>query len=199
MRQQGFDLLLQFRDRGIHLAGEGFDQAHLLRGFTVGFQAGDGFDAAYAGGNRTLGRDAKQTNFARRTGVSAAAQLHRITIQLLRLAADLDDPDGLAVFLAEELHHVFARFHLRIRYFGPAHTGVFENAFVDQFLDFGELLWRQRPAVEVECEFFGADITALLRGVPADDFVQRPVQEMRDSVMALDGVPPRFVHGERDF
>ena len=47
---------------------------------------------------------------------------------------------------------------------------------------------RERGAVEIEGQFVRADEGALLRGFLADDFVQRPVEQVRDGVMALDGV-----------
>ncbi len=41
-------------------------------------------------------------------------------------------------------------------------------------------------AGEVEGQLVRPDVTAFLRGVAADDFVQRPVEQMRDGVVALD-------------
>ena len=34
----------------------------------------------------------------------------------------------------------------------------------------------------------GPDVGAFLRGILADDFVQRPVEQMRDGVVPLDGL-----------
>ena len=53
---------------------------------------------------------------------------------------------------------------------------------------------RERRAVEVEGQLLRADEGALLRGVLAHDLVQRPVEQVRDGVVALDGVAARGVH-----
>ena len=51
----------------------------------------------------------------------------------------------------------FAVFHVGVGDFGPAHAGVFEDAFVDEFLNVGDLLRRERRAVEVEGQLVRAD------------------------------------------
>ena len=108
MREQRLNLLFQFVHRGIDLARERLDECQFVRGQAVSFQARHGFDAPDAGGNGVFADDAEQTDLARRARVRAAAKFHRITIQLPCLAADLDDADDVAVFVAEELHHVLA-------------------------------------------------------------------------------------------
>ena len=142
--------------------------------------------------------DAEQADLARGARVRAAAKLHRVAVQRCRPAADLHHAHAVAVFLAEELHDVRARLHVGVADLGPGHGGVFEDALVDEALDVGHLLRRERRAAEVEGELVGADVGALLRGVPADDLVQRPVQQMRDGVVALDGLAAGAVHGEAD-
>ena len=82
-------------------------------------------------------------------------------------------------------------------HFRPRHAGVFDDAFVDEFLDVRDLLRRERRAVEIEGQLVRADEGAFLRGFLADDLVQRPVQQMRDGVMALDGIATTLVHRER--
>jgi hypothetical protein len=57
--------------------------------------AGDGFDAARAGGDGHLGDDLDEADFAGGGNVRAAAELAAV-------AADVDDADELAVFVAEE-------------------------------------------------------------------------------------------------
>ena len=129
-------------------------------------------------------------------GVGAAAEFHRVAVELRGAAADLHDADGVAVFVAEELHHVLAGFHVGVGDFGPGDAGIFEDAFVDEAFDVGELRGRQHGAVEVEGELVGADEGAFLRGLVADDFVQGPVEQMRDGVVALDGVAAGAIHGQ---
>ena len=94
------------------------------------------------------------------------------------------------------MQDVLARLHVGVGNFGPAHAGVFEDALVDEFLDVGDLVRRERAAVEVEGQLFRPDVGAFLRGVLAHDFVQRPVEQVRNGMVALDGVAARLVHGE---
>ena len=77
-------------------------------------------------------------------------------------------------------------FDVGVRDFGPRDAGVFEDAFVDELLDVGDLRGRERRAVEVEGQLVRADEGAFLRSLLARDFVQRPVEQMRDGVVALD-------------
>ena len=81
---------------------------------------------------------------------------------------------------------------------GPGDGRVFQDALVDEALDVGHLLRRERRAAEVEGELLGADVGALLRGVGADDLVQGPVEQVRDGVVALDGLAAGAVHGKLD-
>ena len=71
-------------------------------------------------------------------------------------------------------------------------AGVFEDAFVDEFLDVGDLLRRERRAVEIEGQLVRPDEGTFLRRFLAHDFMQRPVQQMRDGVVALDGIAARL-------
>ena len=141
----------------VHLARQQFDERNFIGGFAVGFESGNSFDAAHTGGNGVFAHDAEQADLAGRARVRAAAKFHRITVQLPCPTADLDDTDGVAVFVAEELPYVLARFHAGVGHFRPAYTGVFDNAFVDEFLDIGDLLWRERRRVEIESQFVRAD------------------------------------------
>ena len=94
--------------------------------------------------------------------MGTAAQLHRVAVQLPGVAANLHHAHGIAVLVAEELHHVAAVLHFGVRDFSPAHAGIFEDAFVYKFLDVGDLLRRQRGAVEVEGQLVRADVGAFL-------------------------------------
>ena len=121
-------------------------------------------------------RDAEQAELSSGLGVRAAAKLHRIAVKRGRLAADLHDAHNVPVLLSEKLHDVLARLHLSIRSLGPTHSGVFQYAFVDEFLNIGHLLRRQRRAAEIEREFIRANVRPFLGGVSAHDFVQGPVE-----------------------
>jgi len=128
----------------------------------------------------------------------AAAQFHRVTVELPGVAADLDDAHRVAVFVAEELHHVLAMLHVRVRDFRPRDAGIFEDAFVDELLDVGDLRGCERRAVEIEGQLVRPDERTLLRSLIARDFVQCPMQEVRDRVMTLDCVATRFLNGKCD-
>src|ERR1035438_571965 len=103
-----------------------------------------------------------------------------------------------SVFLAEELHDVFAALDIAVFGLGPGDGGVFKDALVDEALDVGHLLRRERRAAEVEGELLRADVRALLCGVGADDFVQRPVEQVRDGVVPLDGLAAGAGNGKLD-
>ena len=87
----------------------------------------------------------------------AAAKFHRVAVELPGFAADLDDADGVAVFVAEKLHHVLAVLHVGVRDFRPGDAGVFEDAFIDELLDVGDLRGRERRAVEIEGQLVRPD------------------------------------------
>ena len=160
--------------------------------------ARDGFNAPDARRNGAFADDAEQTDLARRARVRAAAKFHGITVQLPGVAADLDDADHVAVFVAEELHHVLAVLHVGVRDFRPRDAGVFEDAFVDELLDVGDLRGRERRAVEIERQLVRPDEGTFLRRLLAGDFVQGPMQKMRDGVMTLDRVATSCVNRKRD-
>jgi hypothetical protein len=66
-----------------------------VRDEVEGGLAGDGLDAARAGGDRHLGDDFDEADLTRGGDVGAAAELAAV-------AADVDDADDLAVLVAEE-------------------------------------------------------------------------------------------------
>src|SRR5581483_9428016 len=128
--------------------------------------------------------DAEGADFAGGAGVRAAAKLHGIAVERLGSAADLDDADAVAVFLAEELHDVLAALDFGVGNFRPGDAGVFDDALVDEALDVGDLRGRERLAAEVEGQFVRADVGTLLRGVRADDLVESPMKQVRDGMVA---------------
>ena len=126
--------------------------------------------------------------------MGAAAQLHRVAVKRVGLAADLDHANRVAVFVAKKLQDAVIAAHLAVRRLSPAHDGVVDDALVDQLLDVGQLLRRQRRAVEIKRQLIRADMGTLLRGVRAGDLVQRPVEKMRDRVVALYGGTAGGIH-----
>ena len=86
--------------------------------------------------------DPERTDVARRAHVGAAAEFHRVAVQLVRLAADLHDADEVAVFVAEELHDVGALFRFDVGNLCPGNRRALGDLFVHQFLDLAHLLFR---------------------------------------------------------
>ena len=73
----------------------------------------------------------------------AAAQLHRVTIQRFWLAADLHNPNDVAVFLAKKLNDVFSLFRLCERNFRPRNRRILRDFFIHQFFHVVFLFWRE--------------------------------------------------------
>ena len=118
--------------------------------------------------------------------VRAAAQFHRVTVQFVRRTADLHDANDVAVFVAEELLNVGTLLRFRVRNFRPRNRRVLRDFVVHQFFHVAHLLFRQRGAREIERQLLRSDVTPFLRRLATNDFVQRPMQQMRDRVMPLD-------------
>ena len=108
----------------------------------------------------------------------------------------MHDADGVSVLVGEKLHDVVTLRHLVVRHFGPAHHGVFKDAFIDECLNVGDLLGCQRLTVEIERQFVRANIGTFLRYVGAGDLVERPVKQVRDRVVTLDGGAVSGVHSQ---
>ena len=75
--------------------GEVVELAEASGGEVVGVLAGDGFDAAGAGGDGGLGGDFEVADFSGGLDVGAAAEF-------LAPAAEVHDADDVSVFIAEE-------------------------------------------------------------------------------------------------
>ena len=148
---------------------------------------GHRLNAADSRGNRTFGNNLETGNVAGGARVRAGTKFHGISVQLLRLAADLHHADGLAVFVAEKLHDVRAAAHFRIGNLPPRNRDILCNALVDELFDGLDLLRGERRAVEIEGQFLRPDKRTFLGGFRRDDFVQSPMQKVRDGVVTLDG------------
>ena len=197
LSKQGLDLLLNvMRTLSADFAAEQLDQISISTGGVVGFEPGNGFDTADAGGDGAFADEAEEADLTSVARVGAAAEFHAPAIELVRLAADLHDADEVAILLAEESHDAVVGLGLNVGNFAPGNGIVGDDAFVHESLDVAELLRGERGAVEVEGELVRRDAGALLRGVLADDFMQRPMQNVRDGVVALDGVTTRGIDDE---
>jgi hypothetical protein len=188
-----------FGDGSVQFARDGLDRLEVGEGTVVGLEAGDGFDAADAGGDGAFTDDAEVADFTSAASVGAAAEFHGVAVEFLRVAADLDDADLVAVFFTEEMGDIAAAFHFGVGNFDPAHRTVFDDAFVHEAFDVADLLRCEWGAVEVEREFFRANVGTFLECVLARDFVQGPVEKVRDGVVTLDGVAAFWFDGDLDF
>ena len=155
----------------------------------VGGLAGDGFEAAGAGGDCSFGDDFNEADFAGGGNVGAAAEFAAVT-------ASVHDAHGLAVFLAEEGEGAFG-FFVELGFVG-GDGGVFEDALVDETLDLTELGGSDGLEVgEIEAETVGGVERAGLADVRAEDFAQGPVEEVGRGVVAVDGAAAGRGDGER--
>ena len=145
------------------------------------------------GGDGAFADEAEEADLTGVARVRAAAEFHAPTIELVRLAADLHDADEVAVFFTKEGHDAVVGLGLDVGHFAPRNGIVGDDALVHEALDVGELLRGERGAVEVEGKLVRRDAGAFLCGVLADDLVQRPVQDVRDGVVALDGMTTRRI------
>lgn len=79
--------------------------------------------------------------------------------------------------------------------FDPCHGRIFHNTLVHEPFDIGDLLGCQGGTAEIEGQFIGSDVRTLLNGIGTDHLVQRPVEQMGDGVMSLDGKTTRAIDG----
>ena len=100
---QGLEAGGQFGGGDLEALGQALQQVVLASGLVVGELAGHRLDPADAGGDGTLGDDAEQRDVAGAADMGAAAQLDRVGPAVLALA-HRDDPDLVAVLLAEQRH-----------------------------------------------------------------------------------------------
>ncbi len=198
LREDLIELLLEVGGTlGADFAGEEFQEVSIGLGSVVGLHPSDGFDAAHASGDGSFSDEAEESDLTGVAGVGTAAEFHAPTIERMRFAADLHDANVLGVFFAKELHDAAVGLRLGVGHFSPGNDVVGDDAFVDEFFDVGQLRSGQSGAVEVKGELVRRDVAAFLRGVLADDLVQRPMQDVRDGVVTLDGATSCGIHAER--
>ena len=140
--------------------------------------AGDGLDAAGAGGDGHLGDDLDDADLAGGGHVRAAAEF-------LGIAADVDDADALAVFVAEEGEHVIGL--LVVVDLVDLDRGVLQDLPIDELLALLDLRVGQRLEMgEVEAHPVGGLVRAELADMRAKHLAQRPVDQMGGGVVAVD-------------
>src|SRR5437016_11021350 len=154
----------------------------------------DRFNAPNARPNRFLPHDPERSDLTRGSDVGAATKLHRITVERLRFATDLQNADGIAVFLAKKLLYIGTSFHFGVRNFCPGNWRILSDFFVHQSLYVTELFLRQGRARKVERQLVRPDITSLLRRIATNDLVQRPMQQVCRGMMTLNQFASISIH-----
>ena len=80
--------------------------------------------------------------------------------------------------------------------FDPRDLRVLNNALIHELFHVANPPGRERLVIEVKGQLIRSDIRPFLRGMLAHRFVQCPVEQMSDSVVALDRTPSRPIHSQ---
>ena len=162
LTKRRLNLLFNLANRRIERLGQGSNATGIVTGLPSRHKAGHGLHTPHASGDRRLSANAEQANLARGACVGAAAQLHRVAVERVGFAADLHHAHRVAILVAEKLQDTFIPGHLAVGHPGPAHDGVVDNALIDQLLNVGHLLRRQRRAVEIKRQLLRANVGTFL-------------------------------------
>jgi hypothetical protein len=103
--QNRFHFSLDLSSGAVDLSGNIMQAMGILNRKVGCFQSSDSLDATNAGGDGGLTEDAEKSDLAGGAAMGACAQFHGISIEVSG-AADLDDANGLAIFITEKLHDV---------------------------------------------------------------------------------------------
>ena len=90
-----------FCHRNLELLSQSLGDARLVEQIAAGRLAGQGLDAAHAGGNAAFANDLEQSNIAGAGYVGATAQLDRPAQSIACWIAHRDDPNLIAILFAE--------------------------------------------------------------------------------------------------
>ena len=130
--------------------------------------------------------------------MGATAKFLGVAVELVRLAADLDDADDVTVFVAEKLHDIGAAFDRRVDHFFPTNGIVGLDGSIDLFLHRGDLPGCHGGAVEIETQAVFIHRRTLLCGILRHDFVQRPMEQVGGGVVGFDRAAALRVELEGD-
>ncbi|MNJ37241.1 hypothetical protein D3C77_320520 [compost metagenome] len=195
------DLLLQRLDRGLQALdarrnlggldlealGQLAGDVGLIQQEAAGRIAGQGLDAAHAGGHAAFRDDLEQGDVAGAEDVGAAAQFDRIGARTIERVAQGQDADLVAVLLAEQSHGARRDGGVRRHQFGRGRH-VLADDRVHLVLDAGDLLVRQRGVVaEVEAHALGVDHLTLLGDVGAEHVLDGGVEQVGGRVVGAGG------------
>ncbi len=159
----------------------------LAQQILAGRLAGQGLDAADAGGDAAFRHDLEQGDVAGAGDVGAAAQFHRIGALAGQGLAQGQDANFLAVFLAEQgdragLDGLFWGHQL------GRGRDVLADDRVHLVLDAGQFVFGHGGVVaEVEAHALGVDHLALLGDMGAEHVLQRGVQQVGGRVVGAGG------------
>ena len=185
-------------DRCAHVLGIVEERRYALDDFLhevdalFGGFAGEGLNAANAGGDTAFAHDAEQTEATGAGGVRAAAELDAV--------AKLHDAHFVAVLLTEEGHsaHFLGFFDVDVAM--VLQGQVFADARVDQAFHLAQLLGRDFLEVgEVETQTVGRDERAFLFDVVAEDFAQGLIHEVRGGVVGFGATTAVDINAGHEF
>jgi len=127
--------------------------------------------------------------------VGAAAQFHAVAVEGLRPAANLHHPHAVAVFFSEELQHVLAGLPSAEGTSIQLTAGVSRMRSLTSFSMSAICCGVSGPLLKSKVNLSGPTKEPFCVASFAHHFVQRPVEKMRDGVVALDrgddGCDPR--------
>ena len=149
-------------------------------------------------GDSRLTHNSECADFSGRLHMGSAAEFHRVAIEGSRCASDLHDSDGVAVLVAEKLEDAGTPLHFGKGNFVPAYRGIFEDPLVHEMLHLGDLVVGKGGAAKIKAQLFGTHEGTLLGNGFPECFPERPVEQMGDRVMPLDGGTAGNIERERD-
>ncbi len=118
----------------------------------------------------------------------------RAAAQLLAEAGDRNHAHAIAIFFAEQRHGAGVERLVEIHDIGMDFD-VFQDLFVDELLNFGQLLGiGVRVMRKVEAQAIGIDDAAGLFDVRSEHLAKRGVEQMRRGVVAHGGMAQIAVH-----
>ena len=94
--------------------------------------------------------------------MGAAAQLHGVAVERVGITADLHHAHRVAILIAEKLQNTVIPGYLAVGHPDPAHDRVVDDTLIDQLLDVGHLLRRQRRTVEIKRQLLRANVGTFL-------------------------------------
>jgi hypothetical protein len=143
----------------------------------VGLRGGssDCFDPTSSGGDGFLASDFEEPDLCGVADVGTPTQFHRVAVQGLGLAPDLNYPYFVSVLVPEELHDVLTALNFVEGNLLPAHGLAGLNAAVDLFLEGGDLFRAHGAGGEIKPQAILSHQRPLLGCLWRNNLMQGPV------------------------